>query len=144
VEIRALYQPVGIEVVAEGPALQVPIATGATAVAGTLTSPGTIAWPETIAAAGTFTSPLLLTQGLTHWAVGGTLSTAGSVELQPYLDLAGLTPNGAPLSGAITAGAPFVLDVNVGVVMRSAKVEIVNTDSAAGTLTNPLVVAQSR
>ena len=143
-EVRALYQPVGIAVAIDGPALQIPIQSGTSAVAGTLASMGVIDWPTTIAAGGTFTSPLLLTQGMTHWAIGGTLSQNGSVELQPYLDAAARTPNGAPMKAGITAGAAFVLDVNVGVVMQSAELSIINTSGSIGTLTNPLVVAQSR
>jgi hypothetical protein len=135
-EVRLPFTPQSFDVAVQGPAYQ------AVVVVGTLA--GEISWPATIAAAGTFTSGVIPTGGMTHVALGGTLTQTGSLEIQPYVDAAGNTPSGAASKVALAANTGSVLDVNVGVVMGSLTVSILNTGGAAGTLTNPVLVMQSK
>ncbi len=120
---------VAADVAVEGPALQVAVP---------------IAWPATIAASGTFTSGVVPTFGMPHVAVGATLSNAGTLIVQPYLDTAGAVAAGAATTQALTANTGAVLDLNSGKVMGSLTVEIVNGAASVGTLTNPIGVLQAR
>ena len=103
-----------------------------------------ITWPATIAASGTFTSTVVPTFGMPHVAVGVTLSNAGTLTMQPYLDAAGTVPAGAATTQALVAATGAVLDVNSGKVMGSMTVEIINGAASVGTLTHPIAVLQAR
>lgn len=120
--------------------VQQQVASGATA------GSAVMAWPATLASAATFNNsgtPIAL-QGFARFAAGGVLSQAGTVSLQPYLDLAGSVPVGTPSTAVLTAGSAFAV---VGVVAstsmaQSVKVTIIN-GGTAGTLTSPVLVLQS-
>jgi hypothetical protein len=107
-----------------------------------------VSWPSTIAATGNFvtgTNPIPI-QGFPHYAIGGILTQAGTVTVQPYLDKYGNVPVGTASSAAITANTAFSLDGSVGtaLVIQSIGITIHNgSGSFAATLTNPVLVLQS-
>jgi hypothetical protein len=104
----------------------------------------TINAPGTIAASGTFTSPVLGTYGNPHIAISAELSNAGTLSLQRYLDNAGSLAIGAATTLALTAGTLGVLD-NLGtVIAQSFQFAVINGSAVAGTLTNVAAVLQSR
>ena len=89
----------------------------------------------TIAASGTLTSAVIPTAGLMHFALGATLSNAGTISVQRYLDGGGVVPTGAAITQALTAATAGVLD-NLGtVVSQSLKVSFINSGTTAATLT---------
>lgn len=106
-------------------------------ISGTIAGLGTLVFPNTIAAGATFESGVLKTGGMNHFALSGTLSQTGSLEVLPFADQNGLNPTGTVASSALVAGTGLTLDVNFGQIVQSVQVKIVNTGGTAGTLTNP-------
>lgn len=85
------------------------------------------------------TSPLQLAGGYPKLAVGATSSATGSLSVQRYIDQAGLIPQGAPLTQALTAATPGVLNIADGAAFQSFTVTI-----TGGTLTNVGCLFSSR
>ena len=85
------------------------------------------------------TSPLLMSGGYPRLAIGATSSATGSISVQRYLDQAGLIPQGAALTQALTAATAGVLNVNDGAPFQSFTVTI-----SGGTLSNVGLLFQSR
>ena len=114
-----------------------PVATGPIAQAD-LTGSNTLGTaPSSIAASGTWTSNLLPTDGFKVIAVGVTSSQAGVLSVQRYLDTAGLVAQGPPITQAITAATPAVVNANDNAPAQSFKITITNTNgSSAATITN--------
>ena len=102
----------------------------------------TISAPGTIAASGTFTSALILTDGLTHLAASAQLTNAGTLVVTRYLDQGGSISVGAPIIQALTANTLSVLDNNDGKLFQSVTYGVVNGGGSAGTLTNGALVLQ--
>jgi hypothetical protein len=105
-------------------------------------SVGTV--PATIAASGTYTTPVLQTYGMPHIAVSASLTQTGTISVQPYLDVAGTIANGSPITKAMTASTLTILD-NVGTtITQSITVSIINTIATIATLSSFAVVIQSK
>jgi hypothetical protein len=85
------------------------------------------------------TSPLILAGGYPKLAIGATSSTTGSITVQRYIDAAGLIPQGAALTQALTAATAGVLNVADGLAFQSFTVAI-----AGGTLSNVGCLFSSR
>lgn len=92
--------------------------------------------PATIAAAGTWVSGVIPSDGYKALAVGATLSQAGSISIQRYLDVAGLIPVGAPITAALVASTPNAATVNDGVAYAAFQITITNSGGSTGNLTN--------
>jgi hypothetical protein len=120
------------EVTVQGPAYQwqVPAAT--------------INTPGTIAASGTFNSPVLLALGMPHLAVSAQINQAGTLEIQRYLDNAGSISTGTLITKALTSGTLAVADNNDGTLFQSFTIGIVNSGGTAATVSNVAAVLQSR
>jgi hypothetical protein len=95
-----------------------------------------VAPPGTIAASGTYDTGLMPSDGYKVLAVGATLSTTGSIAVQRYIDANGTVPQGAAVTGALTAAAAGILNVNDGLPFASFDVKIINTGSVSANLTN--------
>lgn len=89
-----------------------------------------------VPASGNVQSSLINTDGWPKAAIGVTSSQAGQIEVQRYLDDAGLVPQGAALTAALTAATAGVLNITDGVPFAAMKVMITNTGASAATLTN--------
>jgi hypothetical protein len=107
---------------------------------GTVAAPGVIPWPATIAASGTFGPVVVATGGNPHIAIGGTLSNAGTLTIQPCLDVLGNINNGAAITAALVAATAFISDTKLTVVAQSLKISIVNGAASVANLTNPIAV----
>ena len=95
-----------------------------------------VATPGTIAASGTYDAGLMPSDGYKVLAVGATLSNAGSIAVQRYIDANGTVPQGVAVTAALTAGAAGILNVNDGLPFASFDVKVVNSGSTVATLTN--------
>ena len=91
--------------------------------------------PANIAANGTYTSPLILADGFYNLIVGATSDRAGALNVQRYIDEAGLVPVGAADTIALVANTAKVLKINDSVPFGSYKVIITNTDGS-----NPAII----
>lgn len=93
--------------------------------------------PSSIAASSNFTSQLILANGFKAIAAAVTLSQAGSIAIQRYIDKAGLVAQGAAVSTALTAATPGVVNSNDGLPFQSCRVTITNSSSSnAATVSN--------
>jgi hypothetical protein len=113
-----------------------PVATGPVAQCDISAWPGTPVPPAQIAAQSSFTSNVIVSDGFKAIAVGVLSTKAGSISIQRYLDRAGLVPQGAPITAAITAATAQVCNSNDGLPFQSFKFTIANTESAVANLTN--------
>lgn len=121
-------------VVLDGPGavFNVPVDNGIVATAGTIS----LGAAGTIVGSGTLTSAVIPTANMPHFSIGATLSNAGSISVQRYLDAGGLVTTGSAITQALTAATAGILD-NLGtVVAQSLVVKIINSGTAAGTLSN--------
>lgn len=85
------------------------------------------------------TTALLLAGGYPKIAIGATSSSTGSISVQRYIDAAGLIPQGAALTQALTAATPGVLNITDGLPFQSFTITI-----AGGTLSNVGCLFSSR
>jgi hypothetical protein len=89
------------------------------------------------------TSNLILSDGMKAVAVGVKSTKAGAINVQRYLDDAGLVPQGAALTAALIANTAGVLNVTDGNPFASFTVNITNTDvSNPAALTNLAILLQ--
>jgi hypothetical protein len=92
--------------------------------------------PATIAAAGNWTSAVIVADGFKAIGIGVLSTQAGAITIQRYLDRAGLVPVGSLLSAAITGGTAQSLTVNDGVPFQSFKASITNTGASPANISN--------
>ena len=106
--------------------------------------PATVhALASTIPLSSNITSNLILSDGMKTVAVGVKSTKTGAINVQRYLDDAGLVPQGAALTTALAANTAAVLNVTDGNPFASFTVNITNTDgAAAATLTNLAILLQ--
>ena len=115
------------EPVSTGPIAQVDLSSSA--VLGTV--------PSSIVASGSWTSNVTPTDGFQVIAVGVTSSQAGVLSVQRYLDIAGLVAQGGPVTQAMTAATPAVLNCSDHAPCQSFKISITNASgSTAANITN--------
>lgn len=118
------------EVTMRGPALQVPLVQGTLDVAGAIS----IGMTGTIANAGTLTSSLFQTFGMTNFVFGATLTNGGTLQLRRFIDQAGSIAIGSAVTQTLTAAAAGVLTVNDGKISQSARVDIINGGTTGATV----------
>lgn len=122
---------------ANGPTAQVAFVTGPAAnplmVGG---SPTNLPTQGTIAASGNWISGKLISDGYKAISVGCLSTQNGAINIQRYIDRAGLIPVGAVVTAAITGGIAQWATVNDGVAFQSFTVQITNTGASAATVTN--------
>jgi hypothetical protein len=117
--------------VAIGPVVQQPVPTGVHGLA------------STIAASGSITSNLLFAEGYKALAVGATSTQNGQIQVQRYLDDGGLVAQGAPVTSALSANTPGVVNITDGQPFSSYKVTITNTGGSTATLSNVAILQQA-
>ena len=117
------------EPVATGPIAQADISASAL-LGATLPTTGTIA------ASGNWTSSLLPADGFKCIGVGCKSTQTGAINIQRYLDTAGLVPVGAVLTAALTAATAQWLTNDDNTPFQSFTVQITNTGGSAATVTN--------
>jgi hypothetical protein len=93
--------------------------------------------PTTIAESASFTTSLLAADGFKAITAGCTLTTAGTIAVQRFVDANGLIPQGAATSKALTANVAASVSVNDGNPFQTYTVTITNgSGSAAATLSS--------
>jgi hypothetical protein len=90
----------------------------------------------TIAASGNYTSNLIISDGFKAIAVGVLSTQNGAINIQRYLDKAGLVPQGAAITVAITGGTAQVCNSNDGLPFQSFKITITNTSASVANVSN--------
>ena len=90
--------------------------------------------PPTIGAGLNYQTGVILANGFKAISVGATLSQAGSVSIQRFIDKAGTIPVGAAISTTLAAGVANFATVNDGVAFASFQVTISNTGASTGNL----------
>ena len=99
---------------------------------------------STIAASGSTVSNLLFSDGYKDLAVGATSSQNGQIQVQRYLDDAGLVAQGGPVTASLSAGVPGVVNITDGNPFSSYKVTITNTGGSTANLTNVAILQQAQ
>lgn len=118
------------EVTLQGPPLQIPLLTGTLNVSGSIS----IGMTGTISNAGTLTSGLFSTFGMSNFVFGATLSNAGTLQLRRFIDQAGSISIGAPVTLALSAATAGVLTIQDGKISQSARVDIINGGTTGATV----------
>jgi hypothetical protein len=99
---------------------------------------------SSIAASGSTVSNLLFADGYKVLAAGATSTQNGQIQVQRYLDDAGLVAQGGPVTGALTANTAGVVNVTDGAPFSSYKVTITNSGGSTATLTNVAILQQAQ
>jgi hypothetical protein len=97
----------------------------------------------TVAASGNTLSNLIKSDGYKTIAVGVTSSQGGAINVQRYLDDAGLVKQGAAISATLAANTAQVCNVTDGNPFASYTVTITNTGGSTATLTNLAILQQA-
>ena len=113
-----------------------PVGTGPVAQADISAWLGTPPPPAAIAAAGSYASNLIVSDGFKAIAVGVLSSQNGAISIQRYLDRAGNVPQGPPISATITGGTAQVCNSNDGLPFQSFRLTITNTGASAANISN--------
>src|SRR5262245_24812 len=100
--------------------------------------------PNTVPASGSVISNPILSDGMQVGAVGVTSSQAGAINVQRYLDDAGLIKQGGVLTQALSASTPAVLNITDGNPFASFTVQITNTAGSPANLTNLGILLQGK
>lgn len=100
-------------------------------------------FPSTITAGGSWTSELMPSCGAPHVAVGFTLTQAGSLVLNRYLDGVGALL-ATSVTQAVTANASCVLDASSSTLFGSWNLVLSNTGGASATLASFSAVLGSK
>jgi hypothetical protein len=119
------------EPLANGPVAQCELVSQAPGLLG-----ATLPTTGTIAAAGNWTSAVIISDGFKSVSVGAKSTQAGAINIQRYLDRAGTIPVGAVITAALTAATAQWATSNDGVAFQSFTVQITNTGASAATVTN--------
>lgn len=96
----------------------------------------TAAAPGTIAGTSNWLSALMTTRTKNGIAVGVTSTQAGAINVQRYIDAAGLVPQGGVQTATLAANTAAALNILTGEPFQSFTVQITNTSGVTATLTN--------
>ncbi len=97
-----------------------------------------------IPASSTNSSSLIFTNGYKVLAVGLTSTQAGTLTIQRFLDQEGLIPQDlTPLSIALTAATPAILNAMDGKPFQSARITASNSSGSIATISNFMMLIQS-
>lgn len=97
--------------------------------------------PATVPANGNITLGPMIAAGFHGLAAACTLSVAGSISIQRYIDLAGTIAIGNSVSQAITGGTPATVAIYDDQPAASWIVTIANSTGGVGNLTNTAFLA---
>lgn len=91
--------------------------------------------PATIAASGNYKTGIMNAAGFKGLAAACTLSQAGTLVIQRYIDPAGTIAIGTPISATLVGGTANTVDVIDGLPAAAWQVTISNTGGSTGNLT---------
>jgi hypothetical protein len=92
--------------------------------------------PATLGAGASWNSGLMNAAGFNRFSAAATLSQAGTLVIQRYIDPAGAIPIGTAPTQAMAAGVPAWTWINDGMAASTWQVTITNTSGAVANLTN--------
>jgi hypothetical protein len=98
--------------------------------------------PGAIAANGSVQSSLIATEGFSLISVGLTVTQAGTLSVQRYLDAGGTVVQGVAAQISLSANVAANLDILDGKPFASFKITITNSASSQSTISNLAVLAQ--
>lgn len=98
---------------------------------------------ESIDASDTIVSNIVCSGGYKAFAFSAKGTETGTISIQRYLDQAGTIPQGAALTGSMTAATDTVVNCVDGKPFQSLKVSIENTGGDVSTLTNMILLLQA-
>lgn len=90
-----------------------------------------IPFTSTIAASGSWSSGLMFNDGYRYLTVALTMTTAGTLNIQQYLDLAGTIPRGAVNTSPIVAATALIVDIADMKPFVTFTIQILNSGGAA-------------
>jgi len=96
--------------------------------------------PATIAGSGSWASGIMPANGAKALAASATLSQAGSLTIQRYIDAAGTVPIGMPVVAVLSATVANTVAVNDGLPFASWQVTVANTSGSTGNLTGVVLL----
>lgn len=99
-----------------------------------------VAPPATLAGGGVWNSGTLPGNGASALAAAATLSQAGTLTIQRYIDLAGTIAIGGAIAQVMTADTPATVAVNDGLPFASFSVQVNNTSGSLGNLTGVAIL----
>lgn len=124
------------------PAAAIPVYIAGTPAAPVVPVPPTPA-PATIAASGTWNSGVMPSAGYKSLAAACTLSQAGTLTIQRYIDAAGSIAIGVAAVQPLSAGVPAWAVLNDGCPSASFSVVVTNTSGTTGNLTGATLLASA-
>ena len=92
--------------------------------------------PATIAGGGSYQSGIIVSNGFRGIAAAATLTQAGTISIQRYIDVAGTILIGAASTQALSANTAGWVAVNDGLPCASFQVTVTNSSGSTGTLSN--------
>ena len=92
--------------------------------------------PATLAASGVWNSGAVPSGDAAAFSAAATLSQAGTLTLQRYIDNAGQIPYGAAMTATLVATVPNFVGVADGAPVGSFQVSVTNTSGSTGNLMN--------
>lgn len=92
--------------------------------------------PSTIGGGDSWVSGVMSGLGYAALAAACTLTQAGTLSIQRYIDMAGTIAIGAAITQEISASTPATVSVNDGLPFATWIVTITNTSGSSGTLTD--------
>lgn len=93
-----------------------------------------------VSASGSISSNVIETDGWPKAAIGLTSSQSGTLSVQRCIDPAGTVAQGAPLTAALGAGAPAVVNISDGRPFASMVVSVTNTGGSSATLSSVAIL----
>jgi hypothetical protein len=97
--------------------------------------------PTQIAPSSTWSSGIIPTNGLKSFALSGTLTQAGTLSIQRYVDPLGTTAIGLPITQTLTSNTLGTVAVNDGLPCLAVQFSITNSGGTFATLTNANLLA---
>lgn len=96
--------------------------------------------PATIAASGSWSSGVIPSQSYSAIVAAATLSEAGSITINRFIDGAGTIPIGTVVSQVLSATVPGWVGINDGLIFASFNVVIANTSGSLGNLSGVAIL----
>ena len=106
-------------------------------------TPASLALNTSVGAGGSSVSQTTLTNGYKNFAFGITSTQAGSVSIQRYLDQAATIPQGAAITGTLTANTAATVNSSDSVPHQSLIITVNNSSGSTATLSNCLFLLQA-
>jgi hypothetical protein len=96
--------------------------------------------PATIAGSGSWNSGVIPSQSYSAIVAAATLSQAGSITINRFIDAAGVIPIGTVASQVLSAATPGWVGINDGLIFASFNIVIANTSGSSGDLSGVAIL----